>query len=207
MFITGDINSADLERASRNVHKSKSAECSKFAASSAGIILTAIEEGKLSNEYNITIAGIPDTQNHNVVIICPKNIEPPTTAETFVANANEILIIDPWAYALGHGNSCVYELSEQPTPQQFTLLYMLNKAVIQYQSKNDSVHENAVQRGKAASPNQDKQDIVAPYEQQRRELAERAPQVNLFNLPPINNEKENRDQDKDPSLEQTPQLD
>lgn len=134
MFNPASTHSSTLQGVARNIRRRKFAECSNFACGGAGVILQAMENGSLDGSYNVTITGISEDQNHNVALIYPKDMPPPQTWADFYNHRNDILIVDPWAFALGHGDSSVY------TVENFPLQYMLTRATTHYQSKDDASH-------------------------------------------------------------------
>jgi hypothetical protein len=155
--------SSEFKRVARDIQGKKFSECSNFAYSAAGVILDAMEKGELEGDFNVTVAGISSLQNHNVVIIYPKDIPTPKTMADFKKYKNEILIVDPWAYALGWGESCVYP------PKDFPLRSMLSRATTHYQSKNDESHlEKMMELSANVTP-----EIHSPEEREQQPVQQR----------------------------------
>ncbi len=79
MFNQASTQSSTLQGVARNIRRTQYAECSNFACGGAGVILKAMEEGNLDADYNVTITGISEDQNHNVALIYPKHMPAPQT--------------------------------------------------------------------------------------------------------------------------------
>ncbi len=132
--------------AAKKIRENKYAECSNFAAGAAGTLLSAMEDGSLA-AYDITLAGISNRQNHNIAIVSPRG-------ESDVGWKDKI-IIDPWAFALGHGNSCVYTYDNYP------FITMLKEKINPiYQSAKDEKHTAALAEVQTAQTTDDVEEEV-----------------------------------------------
>lgn len=109
----------------------KIAECSNFAYHATSILLS---EPKVTDEYNVCIAGIGGNQ-HNVVLLLPKSARPiQGSTLTDMKLPPGSLIVDPWAMAMGYSA----EESLAVTPKEYVYSEMLDEVVLGYQSINDS---------------------------------------------------------------------
>ena len=115
--------------------KIKISECSNFAYHAISILLS---DPKVSDEYNVCIAGIGDLQNHNIVILLPKSA-PPFNGKNLPKGS---LIIDPGAMVLGYSA----EKSLAVEPKNYAHKDLLEKKIsLGYQSiKDPTVTPNAV---------------------------------------------------------------
>ena len=103
------------------------AECSNFAYHAISVLLSNKE---ITDEYNVCLAGIGPLQNHNVVVLFPKD-GPPFGDPGF--KSDKVLIFDPWAMAMGFGpTEC---LAAKPT--KYIYPAMLANVTLGYQSMTD----------------------------------------------------------------------
>lgn len=125
---------SEFDRVNRELNKDtvKIAECSKYAYHAMSILLS---DQKVTDEYNVCIAGIGPDQNHNVVLLMPKDtsptdIKPDGELSSIPTGA---LIVDPWAMAMGHDE----KTSLAVKPREYVYRDLLTKIKLHYQSAND----------------------------------------------------------------------
>ena len=125
----------------------KSAECSNFARHAIG---TLIQNKDITDNYNIVFAGIMSDM-HNIAILVPKDatltLKQIENQQQLVGNLPEgSLIIDPWAFAMGHP----FDKSFGCSPREFTFSGSLKEIKVHYQSKNDATVHTVQEK---ATPN------------------------------------------------------
>ncbi len=125
---------SEFDRVNRELNKDtvKIAECSKYASHAMSILLS---DQHVTDEYNVCIAGIGPSQNHNIVLLIPKDT-PPSDIKSggrLSSIPNGSLIVDPWAMTMGHDE----KTSLAVKPEEYVYPNLLTKIKLHYQSAND----------------------------------------------------------------------
>ncbi len=125
---------SEFDRVNRELNKDtvKIAECSKYASHAMSILLS---DQSVTDEYNVCIAGIGPSQNHNIVLLIPKDTPPAEikSGGRLSSIPNGALIVDPWAMAMGHDEKSSLAVK----PEEYVYPDLLTKIKLHYQSAND----------------------------------------------------------------------
>jgi len=109
--------------------KVKVAECSKYASHAMSILLS---DPKVTDEYNACIAGLGPDQNHNVVLLIPKDTRMKKSGKLSQI-PDGTLIVDPWAMAMGYDEKNALAVK----PEEYAYSDLLTNIQVHYQSKRD----------------------------------------------------------------------